>query len=87
MRWRILSGLLSIVLLGACVHMNSDVPKMDKDQLKTLLGNPDVVIVEAVRPDGNPLKIKGAVRGPGNDDIKSWAQQYSKDKTIVFYCP
>jgi hypothetical protein len=31
------------------------------------------------------LKIKGAVREKPNE-IQSWADKYSKDKTIVLYC-
>ncbi len=67
---------------------SGDVPRMKKDELKAMLGNPDVVILD-VRLESDwkddHLKIKGAIReDPGS--VKSWAGKYSKDKTLVLYC-
>ncbi len=86
MKWTAFSLVFSMVLLGACAPLNHEISRMDKDQLKSLLGDPGVVIVEAVPGDGNSLRIKGAVSGP-RDDFKSWADKYPKDQTFVFYCP
>ncbi len=65
-----------------------DVPRMKKDELKAMLGNPDVVILD-VRLEGDwkddHLKIKGAIR-EDPESVKSWAGKYSKDKTLVLYC-
>jgi rhodanese-related sulfurtransferase len=61
---------------------------MTKDELKALLGNPELIILD-VRLGGDwkdsDLKIKGAVREDPND-TESWANKYSKDKTLVLYC-
>jgi rhodanese-related sulfurtransferase len=61
---------------------------MTKDELKAMLDNPDLVIVD-VRLGGdwtdNDLKIKGAIR-EDPESVKSWAEKYSKDKTFVLYC-
>jgi rhodanese-related sulfurtransferase len=62
---------------------------MSKEELKSMLGNPEVIIID-VRAGGDwdksKEKIKGAVREDPNKKAKSWAEKYSKDKTIVFYC-
>jgi rhodanese-related sulfurtransferase len=61
---------------------------MTTEELKALLGNPDLVVLD-VRRDSDwkdsDLKIQGAIREEP-DRIKSWAQKYSKDKIIVLYC-
>jgi hypothetical protein len=65
-----------------------DVPRMDKDDLKALLDNPDVVILDArTSSDWNKSenKIKGAHRlDQGN--TQSVETMYPKEKTIVIYC-
>ncbi len=68
--------------------MSADVPSMTKDELKVLLGNPELIILDVRRGTDwkdSDLKIKGAVREEPND-IESWANKYSKDKTLVLYC-
>jgi rhodanese-related sulfurtransferase len=68
--------------------LSADVPRMTKDELKALLGNPELIILD-VRLGGDwkdsDLKIKGAVREEPRD-MESWANKYSKDKTLVLYC-
>ena len=64
-----------------------EVSKVTKEELKGMLGNPDVTIID-VRSgrgwDDSTLKIKGAVReDPG--DVNSWMAKYPKGKTLVFY--
>ena len=53
-----------------------------------MLGNPDLIILD-VRSGmdwtDSDLKIKGAIREEP-DDIKSWANKYPKNKTLVLYC-
>jgi rhodanese-related sulfurtransferase len=62
---------------------------MTKEDLKPLLGNPDVIIVD-VRVEDEwkeaKSKIQGAVREDSEKDINTWANKYPKDKTLVFYC-
>lgn len=64
------------------------VVRMEKEELKTLLGSEDVVIldVRAGRDwSTSEFKIQGAVRADGSD-FKSWATIYPKDKKLVLYC-
>lgn len=67
---------------------SGDVPRMTKEELKALMGNPDIIIVDVRYGKDwtdSDSKIQGAVReDPGA--IQSWANKYSKDKTLVFYC-
>jgi predicted sulfurtransferase len=65
-----------------------DVKRMSIEQLKSMLGNPDLVIID-VRRDGDwnasTLKVKGAVR-EDPEKVDTWMSKYPKDKTLVFYC-
>jgi rhodanese-related sulfurtransferase len=65
-----------------------DVPRITKDELKPMLGNPDLIIID-VRIESSwnesDAKIKGAVREQPIH-IESWANKYPKDKTLVLYC-
>ena len=65
-----------------------ETPRMSKEEVKTLLGKPDVVIID-VRTNrdwkASGSKIKGAIReGPRKAD--SWGTKYDKTKTYVLYC-
>ena len=67
---------------------SGDVPRMTKQALSGIMGNPDIIIID-VRSgtdwtDGDS-KIKGAVR-EDPEAIQSWANKYAKDKSLVFYC-
>ena len=65
-----------------------DVKRMTIEELKGMLGNPDLVILD-VRRDGDwkssNVKIKGAVR-EDQEKVEAWMSKYPKDKTLVFYC-
>ena len=74
--------------IGLPLVLSADVPRMTPDELKPLLGNSDLILLD-VRSGkdwkDSDLKIQGAVREePG--EIKDWSQKYSKEKTIVLYC-
>jgi rhodanese-related sulfurtransferase len=61
---------------------------MTKEELKSLLGNPDFIIVDVRIEEHwkeNKWKIQGAVREDPEKDINTWANKYPKDKTLVFY--
>jgi hypothetical protein len=65
-----------------------DVKRMTKEELKGMLGDPSLVVVD-VRTEGDwkssEFKVKGAVReDPAR--VASWMDKYGKDKTLVFYC-
>jgi hypothetical protein len=89
---RFLALFLASVVLSLCVGpamavSASDAPRMTKEQLKPLLGSPDVIILDVrSAPDynGSQEKIKGAVREePGN--MKALLSKYPNDKTLVLY--
>ena len=65
-----------------------DAKRMTIEELKGMLGNPDLVIVD-VRRDGDwnssAIKVKGALR-EDPEKVDTWMSKYSKDKTLVFYC-
>jgi len=65
-----------------------DVPRMAKEQLKTMLGSSDLIIVDVRKAedwDEASVKIKGAVREDAHN-LGAWIDKYPKDKTLVFYC-
>jgi len=87
-------GLLIVALLAALFPLGmipfaaagEEAPRMAKEQLKTLLGSPDLIVID-VRLEGKsaPKKIAGAVfEDPGNVDL--WSANYPKGKKIVLYC-
>ena len=91
MKNRLLPFMMSIFLtfgVFTTFAISADVPRMTKEELKGLLSDPGLIIVDVrLGRDwtGSDLKIKGAVReDPQN--IESWANKYSKDKTLVLYC-
>ena len=65
-----------------------EVNRMSIEELKGMLGNPDLVIID-VRREGDwkssTVKVKGAVREDA-DKVDTWINKYPKDKTLVFYC-
>jgi hypothetical protein len=80
-----------LVLAGCSyvVVLDTKVPRMRKEELKSLLGNPEVIVVD-VRIDADwkrsNSKIKGAIREDPQKGYRTWASKYPKDKTLVFYC-
>lgn len=76
------------LLLWVCACEAPNVSKMTKEELKSLLGDPSLVIVDvraAADWNAEERKIKGSVRvDPSLAD--SLMKSYSKDKTVVFYC-
>ena len=80
--------LLTIVLL-ITFALSADVPMMTKEELKAMLGNPDLVIFDVrLGSDyfSSDLKLKGAVRPDMLAPIYQTALQYPKGKTFVVYC-
>jgi hypothetical protein len=65
------------------------VPRMTIEQLKDLMGKPDVIILDVRSKsdwDKAQTKILGAIREDPSKSTKSWAEKYSKDKTLILYC-
>jgi rhodanese-related sulfurtransferase len=84
----LLAALFAVVSYPSTGGLAAEAPRMEKEQLKAQLGNPDVVVLD-VRAFTDWVmtkeKIKGAVReNPRN--VEDWSGKYAKDKTIVLYC-
>ena len=81
----------SFIIFGMLAGMAwaADAPRMSKEDLKSKLGDPGVIILD-VRASGDwdnsSTKIQGAIREDPDKSARSWADKYSKDKTIVLYC-
>jgi rhodanese-related sulfurtransferase len=81
----------SIFILVGCfqnVALEPKVPRITKEELKPILDNPGVIVLDVRIGDEwkkSDKKIKGAIREDPEKDFKVWALNYQKDKTIVFY--
>lgn len=84
---RVLTFLIALMVLAASPLIAASVPTMDKDELKSLLGSENLVILD-VRTgkdwSTSEFKIKDALR-VNNKDL-SVAMNYPKDNTVVLYC-
>jgi rhodanese-related sulfurtransferase len=85
----VISTVVLVLLALACgVAKADDSHVMTKEQLRSMLGKPDVIIID-VRTnydwDNSKVKIPGAVKEEGMK-FGSWMNKYPKDKTIVLYC-
>ncbi len=87
--WAITAALL---LLMGCAHTPSSeikVPRITKEEVKSMIGNPDLIILD-VRADkdwkDSEWKIKGAVREDRRGKSNEWMDQYPKGKILVLYC-
>ncbi len=64
------------------------VPQMTKEELRPMLGSPDVAILD-VRLEAewknSKWKIQGAIREEPEKGVQPWAGKYPKDKTLVLY--
>lgn len=80
--------MLAFMVFSAGTDGAADVERITKEELKSMLGSPDIIIVDVRQPshyDASGTKIKGAVReDPGK--VTTWMEKYPKDKTLVFYC-
>jgi rhodanese-related sulfurtransferase len=85
----ILAAAFCLLMAGvAGAQQTHEAPKITKEQLKLLLGKPDLVVLD-VRLDEqwrfSNRKIPGAVHE--NPTVPStWIDKYPKGKTIVLYC-
>ena len=87
---KVLTVLLALasMALFAKAAVAEEVSRMPKEELRAMLGNPDVVIIDVrVGKDwkDSQSKIKGAIREKPKK-AKLWADKYDKDKTYVLYC-
>ena len=86
------SLVMTFMVLGtwAVMAVALDVPRISKEKLKSMLGNPDVAVIDVRTFFDRKMstnQIKGAVReDPDPSKVKSWSKKYSKEKTIILYC-
>ncbi len=80
--------LVAAIPVGAAFNTEK-VPRMSKEELRGLIGNPNVVILDVRQPgdyDKSDGKIKGATRVNPKEKIGDLMDKIPKDKTLVFYC-
>ena len=81
--------LIFFMVVGCTMFERSvDAPRMTKEELKAMLGNPNLIIIDVRYGKDwtdSDLKIRGAVR-EDPEAFDSWANKYPKDKTLLFYC-
>jgi hypothetical protein len=64
-----------------------EVPRITKEQLKEMLGKPDVVIIDA-RPSEQWKYSDQLIPGSVHEDpltVQTWIQKYDKNKKMVIY--
>ena len=79
---------LALAVLLWAGPAGADVPTMTKDELKAMLDNPDVIILDVRQGrdwKSSEFKIQGAVYAKP-EDYTNWAGLYPKDKKLVLYC-
>jgi hypothetical protein len=89
-RW--MAVLLAVVMVAgfavAAVAATEDAPRITKEELKGMLGKPELVLLDVRRGkdwDSSEFKIKGAVREDPSK-IDEWKGKVDKGKTLVLYC-
>ena len=63
------------------------VPRIGKEKLKEMLGNPDVIILDVRNSETwrkSEFKIKGAIRKM-SEFFDSWADEFPSNKVLVLY--
>ena len=87
LKWTLLFCLVSSCFL-ALQAFAAEVPRMSKEELQSMLGNPEVIIID-VRLSGDSPGVESRIKGAVQEDpgqVDSWIDKYSKNKTLVFYC-
>lgn len=79
---------LLVGIFAAGMGVQSEVARMEKDELKARLSSSGIVVIDVRREqdwDESSRKIAGALReNPGAS--QEWAGKYPKGKTLVLYC-
>jgi hypothetical protein len=86
----ILSACLLIIGHGPVLAAadKNNVPEISVDQVKQMIGLPKTVIIDVRRYRSwwrSSKKIATAVR-ENPSSVDKWAQKYTKDMTLIFYC-
>ena len=86
--------LITVLMLGmllgstAASAASIEVPRISIERAKQMLASTDVVIIDVRTAKSwwrSTTKIENAVREEPAS-LERWAQKYSKDKTLIFYC-
>ena len=80
-------GLALVGLIIISVFAAEDVPRISKEKLKEVLGNPNVIILDVRHSENwqeNEFKIKGAIRRRPKF-FDSWANEFPRDKVLFLY--
>ncbi len=83
----VLTWLIVLIFCAGSVAFADQAPRMDKDELKAMLGQKDLVILDVRQGrdwSTSEYKIKDAVRVEGSD--LSVVNNYPKENTFVLYC-
>lgn len=85
----------ALVLLACCLTAlpasasdTNSISRISKEEVKSLLGKPDVMVVDvrvAKDWDRSGFKIKGAVREDPRE-VQRHIDRFSSAKTLIFYC-
>lgn len=86
----VVAMLISLSAVGVMAQPTTtkEVPRISKEDLKAMLGKPDVIILDVRLQDQWEVadqKIPGAVHENPAQDATAWLDKYPKDKTIVLY--
>ncbi len=68
--------------------MGADIPRLTTEDLKGMLGRPDVHIIDLrhiTQWAASDHKIAGAV-WENRDTVNDWAAKYPPEATLVLYC-
>ena len=80
------------LLLQGCAHApvsEIKVQRITKEELKPMLGNPDVIILDVRSAQDwkeSEWKIKGAIHEDRKGETNAWTDKYPNDKVVVLYC-
>jgi len=83
-----LTVLIALLLCCGTVTVSAAVDRIDKDQLKAMLTDDDVVVIDTrtgMDWSSSEFKIKGAVRLTP-DTLEELAARYPKATRLIFYC-
>jgi hypothetical protein len=86
----IIMGLVAVSADAPAAKDNEtgDAPRIPKKELKAMLGDPNLVIIDSLVGDQWETvnqKLPGAVH-EDPDNVDAWADKYPKDKILVTYC-
>lgn len=84
----VVAVLVLVAVVPAIAEENEEIPRISKEQVRDLIGQPGVVLIDVRYVKSwkkSDKKIAGAVREHPNE-IGSWVKKYAKDTRIILYC-